>query len=238
MPGKKKPPEKKGVKVGEYMVSYADMMTLLFAFFVLMMGDPIEDPRQMRLFLSAFTGSLGVFEGGTTLSKGALVDMGQTIESLPSPERGHSLARSTRQAQEVLRPEIRAKQVRVQEDERGITISLASDAFFAPGSAVLDLDRSSELLRKVAQLVVASAEQNIAIEGHTDDMPIVSDIFRSNWQLSTARANAVLDFLATEGVAERRMQIVGYADTRPIENNDTPEGRAYNRRVDIIMLRN
>jgi len=234
---KKKKVQKGGIKIPEFMVSYADMMTLLFVFFVLMMGDPIEDPRQTRLFLSAFTGSFGMYPGGMSLSKGNLADMGMTIESLPSVERGSSLARSVKEAQEILRPEIRAKQVRVQEDQRGIAISLAADSFFAPGSAELQLDRASELLRKVAQLVQAAVENDVAIEGHTDDMPIAGNLFRNNWELSSARTLAVLEFLTGEGVSERRMQAVAYADTKPIENNDTPEGRAYNRRVDIILMR-
>jgi len=235
----KKKEEKKTNSAPEYMLTYGDMVTLLLTFFVIMIGDSNEDPRQMRLLLSAFSGSLGVFQGGMTLSPGALAEMGMTIESLPSAERGSNLARSKNQAQEILKPEIQAKQVRVTEDERGITISLAADAFFAPGSAVLDLDRGSELLRKVSELVKSASENNIAIEGHTDDTPIGGvERFRNNWELSSARALAVLEYMTGEGVASRRMQSVAYAENRPIENNDTPEGRAYNRRVDIVMLRN
>ena len=233
---KKKQVQKAGIKVPEFMTSYADMMTLLFCFFTLMMGDPIEDPRQMRLLLSAFNGSFGMYPGGMSLSQGNLADMGMTIESLPSVEQGNSLARSVKEAQEILKPEIRSKQVRVQEDQRGISISLAADSFFEPGSAVLNLDRATELLRKVAQLV-GSTGSSIAIEGHTDDTPIAGNLFRNNWELSSARSLAVLDFLLEENVQENRMQAVAYAATKPIENNDTPEGRAYNRRVDIIMMR-
>jgi chemotaxis protein MotB len=237
MAAKKKQTQKAGIKIPEFMVSYADMMTLLFVFFVLMMGDPVEDPRQTRLMLSAFTGSFGVYPGGMSLSQGNLADMGMTVESLPSVDRGTSLARSKRDAQEILQPEIRARQVRVHEDQRGIAISLAADSFFSPGSAELNLDRASELLRKVAQLARATDHNSMAIEGHTDDTPIAGNIFRNNWELSSARALAVLVFLAGEGVPEERMRSVAYAEHKRIESNDTPEGRAYNRRVDIILMR-
>ncbi|MDR2734550.1 MAG: flagellar motor protein MotB [Spirochaetota bacterium] len=235
----KKKSEKKTNTAPEYMLTYGDMVTLILTFFVLLIGDTAADPRQMQLLLSAFNGSLGVFQGGMTLSSGALAEMGQTIESLPSVERGSALARSKNQAQEILKPEIRAKQVRVTEDERGITISLAADTFFAPGSADLNIERGSELLTKVIQLAASLSDNRIAVEGHTDDTPVGgTDVYRNNWELSTARAQSVLNYMAGEGVPSRRLQVVGYAETKPIENNDTPEGRAYNRRVDIVILRN
>jgi len=235
----KKKSEKKTNSAPEYMLTYGDMVTLILTFFVLLIGDTAADPRQMQLLLSAFNGSLGVFAGGMTLSSGALAEMGQTIESLPSVERGNAIGRSKSQAQEILKPEIRAKQVRVSEDERGIVISLAADTFFAPGSAELNLERGSDLLSKVVQLAAALSDNRIAVEGHTDDTPVGgAEVYRNNWELSTARAQSVLNYMVGEGVTPRRMQVVGYADTKPIENNDTPEGRAYNRRVDVVILRN
>jgi len=239
----KKKAEKKSYGAPEYMLTYGDMVTLLLTFFVAMFTFGEADPRDMRLILSSFSGNLGVFEGGMTLSKGQLADMGMSIESLPSTERGSSMARSVKQAQEILKPEIRSKMVRVSEDERGIVISLASDTFFGPGSARLNLERGADLLKKVVQLVERATNQKLRIEGHTDDTPVGEggageERYRDNWQLSTARALAVLAHMTKEGVPGNRLQVGGFADNKPIESNDTPEGRAYNRRVDIVMLRN
>jgi len=237
----RKKKEKKEASSPEYMLTYGDMVTLLLTFFVLMFTMGEADPREMRLILSAFSGSLGMYEGGTTLSKGQLVEMGQTIESLPSKEKGHALARAIKEAQEILKPELRAKKVRIREDERGIRISLSADSFFRPGSAKLEMDKNTEILKKVFQLVTR-VKNKIRIEGHTDNTPIdpknqVGRKFRSNWELSTARAISVLEFMKGRGANEKKFEVVGHAQYRPLEKNETPEGRAYNRRVDIIIIR-
>lgn len=226
------------------MLTYGDMVTLLLTFFVLMFNLGDQDPREMKLILSAFSGNLGMFTGGKTLSKGALVEMGMSIESLPAQEKGSSLARAKQEAQEVLKPELRSRLIRVQEDERGIRISLSADVCFEPGSANLQLDKSSELLKKISQLA-KGLKNRIRIEGHTDDTPIdpLSDVGRkypTNWELSTARAISVLNFMVKEGVEEPRFEVAGYAKYRPLRagrEGDTPEYRADNRRVDIILIR-
>lgn len=229
----------------EYMLTYGDMVTLLLTFFVLMFSVGEQDPREMRLILSAFSGSLGMFTGGQTLSKGALVEMGMTIESLPAQQKGSSLARAKKEAQQILKPELRTRMVRVMEDERGIRISLSSDVCFEPGSATLKLDKTSELLRKVSFLA-KGLPNRIRIEGHTDDTPIdpasnVGRKYPDNWSLSTARALAVLKWMTGEGkVPEKRFEVAGYSHFRPLspgQEGRSPEYQADNRRVDIILIR-
>ena len=240
---KKQKKEKSGAP--EYMLTYGDMVTLLLTFFVLMFSVGEQDPREMRLILSAFSGSLGMFTGGQTLSKGALVEMGMTIESLPAQQKGSSLARAKKEAQPILKPELRSRMVRIMEDERGIRISLSSDGCFEPGGAVLKLDKTSELLKKISFLA-KGLENRIRIEGHTDDTPIdpASNVGRkhpSNWELSTARAISVLDWMVKKGeVQEKRFEVAGYSQFRPVHagrEGNTPEYRADNRRVDIILIR-
>jgi len=195
------------------------------------------EPIEMRLILSAFKGSLGMFSGGNTLSKGTMVEMGMSIESLPSRQKGSSLARSKREAMEILKPELRAKKVRIMEDERGITISLSADAYFKPGEAKLQITKTSELLRKVGSLI-KKVSNKIRIEGHTDNTKVdARSKYKTNWELSTARAMSVLNYLSANGANEKRLELVGYSQYRPIEKNTTPEGRAYNRRVDIVIVR-
>ncbi len=122
------------------------------------------------------------------------------------------------------------------EDERGFVIQIGADAFFAPGSATFAgdampvLERISEFLKPLPNMV--------RIEGHTDNTPVPpGSAFATNWELSSQRAINVLKALADYGVDDGHLSAAAYADTRPLVSNDTPEGRAYNRRVDVTVLR-
>jgi chemotaxis protein MotB len=177
--------------------------------------------------------------GGNTLQAGKLAELGNTIMSLPAMEKGQSLARAKKTALSAFQPEIRTKKVRVKEDERGLVISLASDAFFRPASAEVDIEASRSLLASLAQLLSSPdlAGRKFRIEGHTDAVPTdPASPYATNWELSAARSTNVLHYLVDFGVDERQFQVAGFADTVPLASNDTPEGRAYNRRVDVIIL--
>ena len=135
-------------------------------------------------------------------------------------------------------PEIKSNKVAVTSDERGIVISLAADAFFARNSAELNIEESRETLLRIAQFLSDKelAPRRFRIEGHTDSSDSLSEQWKSNWELSAARAINVLHNLTDFGAQEDKFSIAGYADTRPVYSNETAEGRAYNRRVDIIIL--
>lgn len=234
---KKKKKDKKEFPAPAYMLTYGDMVTLLLTFFVMMFTMGEAEPKEMRLILSAFSGSLGMYKGGKTLSKGPLAEMGQTIEALPSREKGSALARSKKEAKEILKPELRAKTVRITEDERGLRISLGADMFFQPGSAELNLERASPVLKRIAQ-IITRVENRIRIEGHTDNQPTDPEgKYPTNWELSSARAISVLKFMLGQGAKENKFEVSGFSKYRPLDPTPTPEGRAYNRRVDIIILR-
>ena len=220
------------------MVTYGDMVTLLLTFFVMLLTTATIDGFQLRLILAAFPG-LGSLEGGNTLEAGRLAELGNTIESLPSLERGRALDQARREAVSAFAPEIQSQQVRIQEDERGLVISLASDAFFAPASADVQIEQTRDVLQRLAQLLGSPTldDRTFRIEGHTDNLPTDPDgPFPSNWDLSAARSLSVLRFLTEFGVADEQFQVMGLGRTRPLRDNGTPEGRAYNRRVDVIIL--
>jgi len=225
----------------DWMVTFSDMVTLLLTFFVTMFSvvDPLDS--ELQLVLSAFKG-LGHLTGGNTLQEGQMVEMGNNVESLPSTSRGRALDNAMRAAVSLLQPEIREDTVRVKIDERGLVISLASDAFFRPASAELDLERSKDTLRKVATLLASpeTGNRKFRIEGHTDHTPTDPDQWKSNWELSTARSLTILHLMLGYGVGEDRFQVAGFSDTVPLRDisaqGDTPENRAYNRRVDIVVL--
>ncbi|MDR3342490.1 MAG: flagellar motor protein MotB [Treponema sp.] len=233
--------EDEGVK-GDWIVTYSDMVTLLLCFFVALFDPSDVDPGEMAAFISALSNiGMGASTGGNTISSGKSAELGNSIMSLPSTDRGRSMGSALRKAVSLFNPEIRTNrnQVQVTQDERGIIISLASDAFFNPASATINIEETREMLLRLASLLNSDEVRGrkFRIEGHTDAVPIdPAGPWESNWELSTARSIAVLHYLTDIGVEEKRFQVAGFADTVPISTNDTPEGRAYNRRVDIIIL--
>ena len=231
---KKCPPE----GAADWLLTYGDMTTLLLTFFIMLLTSATVDGQKLKLILSAFPG-LGMYEGGNTLQAGKLAELGNTIMALPSMSKGRALDNARKKAISQFQPEIKSQKVRIKEDERGLVISLASDAFFPPATADLKIEEAREAMQKVS-LLLGSEElkgRKFRIEGHTDSEPTDPEgNFPTNWELSTARATNVLHYLVDYGVDETQFQVAGFADTVPIASNDTEEGRAYNRRVDIIVL--
>ena len=181
-----------------------------------------------------------MMDGGSSLSKGTLAEMGQTVMALPSADKGKALGKRTTKAAEIFKPEIEAKVVRVTEDERGLIISLASDLFFDSGSAILKPEMRP-VLTKVSN-VLRSVPNFVRIEGHTDSNVIrqtqLREGYRTNWELSASRSLAVLLYMTNEEtVNPKQLSSVAFGEFRPIDKNNTPEGRAYNRRVDIVILK-
>ena len=230
---KKCPPE----GAPEWMTTYGDMVTLLLTFFVMMYTTATVDGAKIQLILAAFNG-LGLRSGGTTLqATGQLADMGNTVMSLPSAQKGRALDEARKKAVSMFQPEIKTKKVQVKEDERGLVISLAADAFFEPASAEVRIEESRDVLERVSNLLISMEGYKFRIEGHTDSTPTdPQGQWRTNWELSTARATNVLHYLVDFGVSEDKFQVAGFADTVPIASEETEEGRSYNRRVDIIVL--
>lgn len=237
MAKEKKEPEKPSTA---WQGTYGDMITLMLCFFV-MLYDPTEiDITQ----LATITQSLQMNEtesvnGGMSLSTGKLSDLGNTINSLPAIEKGRSLGLAKKKAVSLFAPDIKSNRITITSDERGLVISLAADNFFEEGSADLNIDETRETLLRLSDFFKDPELKNrrFRIEGHTDNTPVAADSkFISNWELSAGRAMNVLHYLADFGVDENKFSVAGYADTRPKFSNDSPETRAYNRRVDVIIL--
>jgi chemotaxis protein MotB len=234
---KSKRPEKPS---SAWQGTYGDMITLMLCFFVMLYNPSEVDVTQ----LATITQSLQMNEtettsGGMSLSAGRLSDLGNNINSLPSSEKGKSLGNAKKKAVSLFAPDVKSNKITITSDERGLVITLASDSFFEEGSAALNMDESRDTLLRLSQFFKDPELKNrrFRVEGHTDNTPVADTAtFASNWELSAARAMNVLHYLSDYGVNENQFSIAGYADTRPMFSNDTPEGRAYNRRVDIIIL--
>jgi len=220
--------------------TYADMVTLMLCFFVIFFNpDDVTQAQLDAISTSMQTGGLGAMMGGLTLSVGRNAELGSVIMSLPSMERGRALGTALRKAISVFSPEIRSNKVRITHDERGIVITLASDAFFNPASARINIEATRDILLRLGGYLSSPdvAGRKFRIEGHTDSVDVdPNGLWKSNWELSSMRSISVLYYLTDLGIDEKRFQVAGFADTVPIASNDTPEGRAYNRRVDIIIL--
>jgi len=125
--------------------------------------------------------------------------------------------------------------VELRDDPRGVVLAVPVSHAFADGDAVMS-ERAEAMFRQIGQ-ALARLPNAVRIEGHTDNRPIVTEQYPSNWELSTARATAVVAFLVDEGyVTADRLSVAGYAEYRPVADNDLPEGRAANRRVDIVVV--
>jgi len=212
------------------------MITLCLCFFV-MLYDPSEaDVVQVQQMTAAVSND--ATGGGQSLSAGRLSDLGNNINSLPAMDKGKSLGSAVKRAVSLFAPEIKSNKIAITSDERGLVITLAADSFFRTASAELNIEESRETLLKIGQMLSAEelSKRRFRIEGHTDSGDTDPALWPSNWELSSARAVNVLHYLTDFGADEKRFSVAGYADTRPFYSNDTPEGRAYNRRVDIIIL--
>lgn len=220
----------------EWQATYGDMITLMLCFFVMLYNPTEVDVVSLNQMMATFTGDPNA--GGQSLSSGRLADLGNTVNTLPSMEKGKSLGLAVKRAVSLFAPDVKSSRITLTTDERGLIITLAADTFFAPDSATLDMEETRETLLRLAQFLSSDElkYRRFRIEGHTDNTTPNAALWPSNWELSTARATNVLHYLADFGVDEDQFSVSGYANTQPKYSNDMPEGQAYNRRVDIVIL--
>ena len=231
-------------KVAEYMLTYGDMVTLLLTFFIMLYTVGKTDAIEMQIILSAFKSTTGFFDGGQTLSKGSLEEMGMNIESLPSQQKGKTLSKAKQEATEIFKPEVQAGKVAISENERGLVISLVGADYFDPGSAILT-SSVKVTLKKVAGFM-KKLGRFARIEGHSDKDAVVPGpsgkderMYLNNWDLAGARAiNATVYLINSGDLDPSWFQAVSFGSYRPmvVEEPGTPEAKAYNRRVDIVIL--
>lgn len=225
-----------------WLVSYADFITLLFAFFVVMYALSSINEGKYKVLSNSLTNAFRNVP--INIESKALTPQAPLTPpiALPMPkpavaqdkakekqrEKMKNMAKSIMDA---LAPLVRDGKVRLLETSRGVTIEIADSALFSVGQAILN-NESVLALRAVAD-VIATSDFPVTIEGHTDNVPIKTAQFPSNWELSAVRATTVLRIFADSGIPPERLTAIGYGETRPVEVNDTIEGRARNRRVSI-----
>jgi chemotaxis protein MotB len=230
-----------------WLVSYADFITLLFAFFVVMYAVSSVNQIKYREVTQALGSAFGnrlPLNGQTPRDDPPPIKNTQPNIIPPLPLNRLKNA-SMRQEQErmiataqdlakVLAPLIEDGTIRILQTNDGVRIDIKDSLLFTPGSAELS-EAAQGPLTQIAQ-ILATDPHVIEVEGHTDNIPIHNASFYSNWELSAVRASTVVRLLAEHGIAEQRLSATGFGDARPVTENATLEGRAKNRRVSVMLL--
>jgi chemotaxis protein MotB len=243
-----------------WLVSYADFITLLFAFFVVLYASSQVDQRKvgkLALAIQIAFQEMGVFPASTTAiplnlnepmpfsTVQAIENVERTAEvgriastpssTLSGSAEANEMATLQSELQQALHAEIALRQVALRRETDGLVISLKEFGFFDSGSATLKPSAIPALDRIASILVIRTCQ--LRIEGHTDNIPIHTAQIDSNWELSTGRATEVVRLLILRNRFDpTRLSAAGYAQYHPIASNLTAQGRAQNRRVDIVIL--
>jgi len=242
-----------------WLVSYADFITLLFAFFVVLYASSQVDKRKvgkLALAIQVAFQQLGVFDTSNTqipLSDSEAIPFSK-IQAVENSERTADLERFVQpmkgvltpitnapmkdiqaELEKALAPEIQRHVVEIKPTREGLVVSLREIGFFESASAVMRPSSRGAVDRLAA--ILSSRTESLRIEGHTDNVPIHNSRYESNWELSTARASELIKlFVERYHFDPARLSAAGYGEYHPVASNDTPEGRARNRRVDIVVL--
>ena len=243
-----------------WLVSYADFITLLFAFFVVLFSSSQVDKRKVGKIAVAIQEAfqqMGIFQAANSRTPMVTADplpaaniqlitdgkgmsgrgpMASPFEKLMGTPNGQKdLGTLQKQLTSALAPEIQRHEVVLKANREGLVITLREIGFFDSGSAELR-PASEAAVQRIAQALSAQPN-NIRIEGHTDNVPIHNARFASNWELSTSRATEMIRlFITRYNFPPTRLSAAGYAEYHPVASNQTVDGRAQNRRVDIVVL--
>jgi chemotaxis protein MotB len=222
---RKKYPAQEDENTDRWVVSYADFITLLFAFFTVMYAISHVDAGKLQRFEGSMKSALNAANPG----KGTGV-----IDGVRPVQQGDAVLE--REISAVFKRFDTINGVHMTRNDKGLVVSLDDSVLFGTGSAAIR-DEAKPMLEELASLI-KKIRNHVIIEGHTDNMPSGKDArYSSNWELSAARATGVLVYLLKdEAINPERLSASGYAEYRPVASNSTPDGRARNRRVDMIFV--
>ena len=230
-----------------WMVSYADFVTLLFAFFVVMYAMSSVNEGKYRVLADTMTEAFKVApkspdpiqigkENKVVSSSKPSIEAIKPVKILPKSQRTYK--REMKQIAETVsksvQPLIDKGLIKVTQNKLWVEIEMNSKILFS--SADSELEEEALPALKALAGVLKKLPNSIDVEGHTDNLPINNELFPSNWELSAARAASVVHLFTDYGVNPRRLSSIGYAEFRPIANNSTEEGRVRNRRVKVVIL--
>ena len=245
-----------------WLITYGDLVTLCLTFFVLLYSFSTLDNLKWKNAITSLQGSLGVMDGGTSINQG-FPGEGSGFEGNNSAysSEGQNSDTSTQSAAQVervdeflkyqeemkklegiqtelgnyLREKGLSNSISIDVEERGLVLRFQDSILFQRGRA--DIIAASNVILKEIAGILKDTENGIRVEGHTDNLPIHTERFPSNWELSTSRATNVLRFLIDQGMPAVKLSAVGYGEYHPLTPNIDEDSRRKNRRVDIVILR-
>ncbi|MDK2798575.1 MAG: chemotaxis protein MotB [Clostridiales bacterium] len=235
----------------QWMNTYGDMVTLLLTFFVMLFAMSSIDAAKFEQIIHSIQGSLGINYGATSISKETMVTQGEKeypdlddfVKNINTPSGLSDTLQEMEEMEEIyfkLKTYIEENNlehsVEITKDKPGLLIRFKDNVLFDSGKADLKID-AKDILKYIAGML-KEVNKDIRVEGHTDNVPINTAKFPSNWELSTQRAVNVLKYFIEErGIDPTRLSAVGYGEYHPVADNSTEEGRQQNRRVDIVILK-
>ena len=252
---KKKGGEAEHENSERWLLTYADMITLLVAFFIMLYSMSVMNQakfQQLAISVRSGFGESSMNGVPTIFSRGGGLNAtpsimnsskpGQTsgedfIKNAKSQQDSNGLDKAYQTVKAYIEKNHLQGMMQVSRNERGVVVTVMTDKMlFARGQADLRPEEMG-LLATVAKITQTVPLNPIRVEGHTDNLPIHTERFPSNWELSTTRATTVLRYFESQGVASSRLEASGCADQRPLASNETEADRARNRRVEIVLLR-
>ncbi|MFZ1547677.1 MAG: flagellar motor protein MotD [Candidatus Nitrotoga sp.] len=223
-----------------WLISYADFITLLFAFFVVMYAISSVNESKYQIFSASLTSAFGkqivkpdaiVPASEHDLLLKSLVDRRNAKLAQQQQEAMQDIAKKINQVMSAL---VKNGQVSVMQTNRGVAVEINASVLFNQGDATLQGGAINTLV-DVAK-VLEPVDLAIEVEGHTDDIPIATEQFPSNWELSSARASSVVRLFIEHGLMPKHLKAIGSAANHPVTSNDTADGRARNRRITVTIL--
>jgi chemotaxis protein MotB len=214
------------------MSTFSDMTTLLLTFFVLLLSMANFEPVKYALTVQSLQGAFGVLETFPTVPIHPIVN-------IPKKTGDEQVKKQSLKDAEKIKQIIQTKNlkdaVKVDVTEKGIAIMLRDPVGFASGSADLK-EQGKDILKDISDVIKGNPDLKVRVEGHTDNVPINSQRYRSNWELSSSRSLSVVQLFAEQtGIKPENMSAVGYGEYRPVASNATPEDRSKNRRIQIFV---
>ena len=220
-----------------WLLTYSDLITLLMALFVILYASSNVDSKKYKQLSDSFRQAFyvsGIFENSGPKGEDVIDgESGPVIDSTLGEETEVEDVKA--QVDKIVENSDLKGRITTSIEERGLSISFSDNVFFDTGQAIVKEDFKNDLMS--ISKVLNEMDNYIRIEGHTDNVIISNELYHSNWQLSSIRASNVAEFLVNDGnINPNRVSAVGYGEYRPLQSNDSEDGRAQNRRVDIVIL--
>lgn len=235
----KKEEETGRTSADRYLITYADLITLLLGLFVILYVTARVDEERYKEFAKAFAEFFSSKENKDNLQGDGLSPFLGAKKGIPEPVLPYQDRRSLKEIQadivKNLEGYLKKGEIAIESKGTNLVITLPEKLLFKSGKAEIEPEGEVVIARLATALYGLAKDQEVAIDGHTDSDPIRSFRYPSNWHLSVARAVNVAFFLINKGVPEHSIVVRGFADQRPISDNSTPEGKAKNRRVEITI---